>query len=112
ELSGAQIVAVTLDTEGALVFERGSPPYRTYARPRPQSLAAGAGDTFISAFSLALAAGAQTHTAAELASAASGVVVGKEGTCACSLDELRNYISATEAYLPDLDELAARVRFC
>src|SRR5690606_11863121 len=69
ELSGAQIVAVTLDTEGALVFERGSPPYRTYARPRPQSLAAGAGDTFISAFSLALAAGAQTHTAAELASA-------------------------------------------
>jgi rfaE bifunctional protein nucleotidyltransferase chain/domain len=33
EVTGAQIAAVTLDTDGALFFERGRAPYRTYARP-------------------------------------------------------------------------------
>ena len=63
--TGAQIVAVTMDQEGALVFEKGRPPYRTYARPHPDSRAAGAGNTFISALALALAAGAHTPAAAD-----------------------------------------------
>ncbi|HSH21276.1 MAG TPA: PfkB family carbohydrate kinase, partial [Candidatus Caenarcaniphilales bacterium] len=47
EMTGARIVAVTLDRDGALVFERGQPAYRTYAEPNPHSRAAGAGDTFV-----------------------------------------------------------------
>ena len=43
DITGAQVAAVTLDTEGALIFERSSAPYRTYARPVPYSKAAGAG---------------------------------------------------------------------
>jgi D-beta-D-heptose 7-phosphate kinase / D-beta-D-heptose 1-phosphate adenosyltransferase len=111
ELTNAQLAAVTLDTEGALFCERGRTPYRTYARPTPHSRAAGAGDTFLGALALALAAGAATQTAAELASAAAAVVVGKEGTAACYAQELREYLSAEDKYLPDLDRLSARVEF-
>jgi D-beta-D-heptose 7-phosphate kinase/D-beta-D-heptose 1-phosphate adenosyltransferase len=111
DLTGAQIAAVTLDSEGALIFERYSPLYRTYARPRPHTQAAGAGDTFLSAFTLALAAGAHTPTAAELASAAATVVVGKNGTTACSINELRECVSALDKYVTNLAKLVDRVDF-
>lgn len=121
DLTGAQIAAVTLDVEGAIIFERDRPAYRTYARrtshsrvwessaeregrdvvssarnfvregtaPRRLSAATGAGDTFVSALAIALAAGAPTPAAADLASAAAAVVVEKDGTTACSVQELR-----------------------
>jgi D-beta-D-heptose 7-phosphate kinase / D-beta-D-heptose 1-phosphate adenosyltransferase len=92
ELTGAEIAAVTLDREGALVLERGRPAYRTYARRNPDSRAMGAGDTFVSAFALALAAGAHTPAAAELASAAAGIVVAESGTTVCSADDLREHV--------------------
>ncbi|GIV97746.1 MAG: bifunctional protein HldE [Herpetosiphonaceae bacterium] len=111
EITGAHIAAVTLDSEGALIFERGSPPYRTYARPATNARAAGAGDTFISALALALAAGASSQAAAELASAAAAIVVGKEGTATCSLDELREYLSPGGRYITDLARLEARLAF-
>jgi D-beta-D-heptose 7-phosphate kinase / D-beta-D-heptose 1-phosphate adenosyltransferase len=43
DVTGAQIAAVTLDTEGALIFERGAATYRTYAQPHRQAQVAGAG---------------------------------------------------------------------
>jgi D-beta-D-heptose 7-phosphate kinase/D-beta-D-heptose 1-phosphate adenosyltransferase len=106
DLTGARIAALTLDTQGALVFERGDPPYRTYAQPRPHSRAAGAGDTFLSALTLALAAGATTPCAAELASAAAAVVVGKEGTAACSARELKDAFGRIDKHIPDAERLA------
>lgn len=87
--TGARIAAVTLDTDGAVVLEQGQPPYRTYAAavetPRPT----GCGDTYAAALTLALAAGGGTIEAAELASAAAGVVVRKPGTAPCTAEELR-----------------------
>lgn len=109
--TGAQIVAVTMDQEGGLVFERGRPPYRTYARPHPDSRAAGAGDTFISALALALAAGAHTPAAADIASAAASIVVAKDGTTACSAAELNGYILGDEKVVGDLRTLAGQVDF-
>jgi rfaE bifunctional protein kinase chain/domain len=88
DLTGARMAAVTLDVDGALLFERGRPPYRTYAEPTHHSRAAGAGDTFVGALALALAAGADPPIAAEIASTAATVVVAKEGTATCSGDEL------------------------
>lgn len=88
--TGAQIVAVTLDTEGALIFERGRQPYRTYAQPASDTCAIGAGDTFVSTLALALAAGGQTSTAAKLAAAAAAIVVSQDGTAACRAEELRS----------------------
>lgn len=109
EITGAQIAAVTLDTEGALFFERGRAPYRTYARPADHARAAGAGDTFASALALALAAGGDVASTAEIASAAAAVVVAKEGTATCSLDELRGYVAGDEKVVPDLPSLLARL---
>jgi D-beta-D-heptose 7-phosphate kinase / D-beta-D-heptose 1-phosphate adenosyltransferase len=111
ELTGAQIAAVTLDTEGALVFESNRPPYRTYARPRPHSRAAGAGDTFTSVLALALAAGAHTPAASELASAAAAVVVGKEGTSVCSASELSSYIFEERKVVTEPTAFQARLAF-
>jgi D-beta-D-heptose 7-phosphate kinase/D-beta-D-heptose 1-phosphate adenosyltransferase len=83
-LTGARIVAVTLDRDGAIAFERGRPPYRTFARPAATARAAGAGDTFSAVLGLGLAAGAETPDVLELASAATGVVVQRDGTSTCS----------------------------
>ena len=108
-LTGAEIAAVTLDTEGALLFERGRAPYRTYAHSAPHTCATGAGDTFVSALALALAAGAHTPTAAEFASAAAAVVVRKGGTAVCSAQDVREYISAEGKFILDQHRLSARV---
>ena len=108
-LTGARIAAVTLDTEGALFFTRGRDPYRTYAQPVEHSRAAGAGDTFASALALALAAGGDVAASAEMASAAAAVVVGKDGTAACTLPELRAALSGADKFAPDMPTLLARL---
>lgn len=104
-LTGAKVAAVTLDTEGAVIFERGTPPYRTYAQPTPQSRAAGAGDTFAGALALALAAGVSTPDAAELASAAAAIVVAKDGTSICSATELVERVASQGKFAPDVQHL-------
>jgi D-beta-D-heptose 7-phosphate kinase/D-beta-D-heptose 1-phosphate adenosyltransferase len=109
--TGAGLAVVTLDREGALVFERDRPPQRVYAPPHRQAFVAGAGDTFSAALALSLAAGAPAVRAAELASAAAAVVVGKERTATCSAPELREFLCAQEKYVPDLGRLTARVEF-
>jgi D-beta-D-heptose 7-phosphate kinase / D-beta-D-heptose 1-phosphate adenosyltransferase len=111
ELTGAQIAAVTLDCEGAMAFERGRPPYRTYAQVVRHASVVGAGDTFTCTLALALAAGTSTEEAAELAAAAAAVVVGKERTAVCSAQELREYVSAGGKLAGDLDRFLARLNF-
>ncbi len=105
--TGAQVAAVTLDSEGAVVLEHGRPAYRTYARRNPDSHSMGAGDTFVATLGLALASGAHTPAAAELASAAAGVVVSKHGTSLCSADELRDRVAGERKYVEDRGRLAA-----
>jgi D-beta-D-heptose 7-phosphate kinase/D-beta-D-heptose 1-phosphate adenosyltransferase len=97
-LSGTELVAVTMDVAGAIVFEPGRPAYRSYSDPRPNIRAAGAGDTFVAALTLALAGGLDTPRAADVASAAADVVVGKDGTQTCSGRELRVRLSSTDKF--------------
>jgi D-beta-D-heptose 7-phosphate kinase/D-beta-D-heptose 1-phosphate adenosyltransferase len=108
ELTGAAVVAVTIDSEGVLVFERGAPPYRTYCRPRTDAQAAGGGDTFVATLALALASGAGTPEASELASTAAAIVVGQPGTVTCSADDLIGALSMGGKRVADLGELARR----
>lgn len=120
ELTGAQLVVVTLDADGAVILERGRAPQRVAARPAAARgtgrgatggvgpmLSTGAGDTFGAAFSLALAAGADGVTAAEIASAAAAVVVGKPGTAVCALEELQFQLGG-EKKIDSLDGIAAK----
>jgi D-beta-D-heptose 7-phosphate kinase/D-beta-D-heptose 1-phosphate adenosyltransferase len=106
--TGARVAAVTMDVDGAWFFEREQPPYRTYSRPYPQSQAAGAGDTFLGALALSLACGADTQTAAEIASAAAAVVVAKEGTALCAHDELEDRLCTPEKIVSSRARIAAR----
>jgi D-beta-D-heptose 7-phosphate kinase/D-beta-D-heptose 1-phosphate adenosyltransferase len=89
ELTGARLVVVTVDADGAMLFERGGTVHRARGSSRGEARATGAGDTFVSALALALAAGAATTTAVELASAAAAVVVEQEDGVACSALALR-----------------------
>ncbi|MDC0715662.1 D-glycero-beta-D-manno-heptose 1-phosphate adenylyltransferase [Nannocystis bainbridge] len=108
QTTGARVAAVTLDSAGALVFETGQPAYRTYASPSSDANATGAGDTFVSALALALAAGAPTHACADLASGAAARVVARDGTTACTAAELRVHFAAQDKLLgpDDLARLA------
>jgi D-beta-D-heptose 7-phosphate kinase/D-beta-D-heptose 1-phosphate adenosyltransferase len=110
ERCAADVVAVTLDADGALVFERGRAPHRTHARPHPQLRAAGAGDTYLTLLALALAAGADTPSAAELASAAAAVVMSKEGTATCSAAEVAEMLAPGGKLLAG-DQVPQRMAF-
>lgn len=89
DLTGAKIVAVTLDVDGSVLLRRDAPARQTITTPTDHSFAVGAGDTYLVALALALGAGATPDLAASLASSACSVVVASEGTVACSLAELR-----------------------
>ena len=68
---------------------RAAPDLRRAGRA---GLADGAGDTFIAAFALALAAGGPTPVAADLAAAAASVVVARDGTATCTADDVRRAV--------------------
>ncbi|MEO3802375.1 D-glycero-beta-D-manno-heptose 1-phosphate adenylyltransferase [Nonomuraea sp. B1E8] len=106
ELTGAGVVVTTLDGEGTLLHRRGLPPYRTYARPAPQHMATGAGDTYTAAFALWLAGGASPEDAAEAGQAAAGVVVRRQGTAVCTRHELMRALRRHEGTVQTAESLA------
>ena len=111
ERTGARLVAVTLDGGGAVILERDGEPYRTYARPTGDGRASGAGDTYVATLTLALAGGASVPVAAELASAAASVVVGKTGTSTCDATELAQAVGQSGKRLDTPERLRERVEY-
>ncbi len=102
----ALIAAITLDEDGALIFRKGEPPYRTHAVRQEHPNPAGAGDTFMAAFMLAISSGANPPVAAEIASGAANIAVSKKGTTAsCSLEELRGSFSIQDKQILTTDAL-------
>jgi D-beta-D-heptose 7-phosphate kinase/D-beta-D-heptose 1-phosphate adenosyltransferase len=111
-LLDAHLAAVTLDSEGALLFEQGTPPYRTYAHPVPASKATGAGDTFAAVLTLALAAGCDLPAAGELASAAATIAVDQTATAtaSCSRPALQLAVAGDHRRrVTDLEQLRSMV---
>ncbi|WFE50625.1 MULTISPECIES: D-glycero-beta-D-manno-heptose 1-phosphate adenylyltransferase [unclassified Micromonospora] len=86
--TGADVVAVTLDTEGAVVGGAEGAPRRSHSTPVPASHAVGAGDAYLAAMTLALAADAPLPTAAQLAQLAATITVSDTGTCVCRREDL------------------------
>jgi D-beta-D-heptose 7-phosphate kinase/D-beta-D-heptose 1-phosphate adenosyltransferase len=82
------IVLITLGEHGMWLFEEDNPSFHIAARAKEVFDVSGAGDTAIALFTLALASGATAREAAEIANAASGVVVGKLGTATLTPAEL------------------------
>jgi D-beta-D-heptose 7-phosphate kinase / D-beta-D-heptose 1-phosphate adenosyltransferase len=95
ERTGADVVAVTLDTDGAVVGGPDGEPRRSHTTPVPASYAVGAGDAYLAAMTLALAAGAPLPTAAQLAQLAASTTVAGTGTCVCVRDDLLSALGST-----------------
>lgn len=81
-----ETVLITRSEEGMSLYDDNVYNIPTYAKEVYD--VTGAGDTVISVFTLAKAAGATWEEAAKIANAAGGVVVGKIGTSTISVDEL------------------------
>jgi D-beta-D-heptose 7-phosphate kinase/D-beta-D-heptose 1-phosphate adenosyltransferase len=107
--TGTTYVAATIDIEGALLFQHGKKPYRTFSKPVENTRAAGAGDTYISALTLALAGGASIEIAGDIAQSAAMVVLHKSATATCTQNELSHYFGNSSKYTADWQELNSRL---
>jgi D-beta-D-heptose 7-phosphate kinase / D-beta-D-heptose 1-phosphate adenosyltransferase len=105
----AGTVAVTLDTEGAVVLAGDDTPYRTYTRPAPARRASGAGDSYVAGFTLALLAGAPPPLAAEVAQLAATAATRVPGTAVCDLSALGAAVDAAEQRVVVADMLARKM---
>lgn len=86
-------IVVTRGSEGISLFEKvGDSVSHTRVPTVAKAVydVTGAGDTFVSMFTLAIAAGANHKDAAWLANTAAGIVVGKRGTATVAVDELES----------------------
>ncbi|MGE0267709.1 MAG: D-glycero-beta-D-manno-heptose-7-phosphate kinase [Candidatus Omnitrophota bacterium] len=96
DLAGAELLKcldlesllVTLSERGMRMFTRDKKPIYIKTIAKDVFDVTGAGDTVISVFTLALAAGATKHQAADLSNFGAGVVVGKLGAVALTKEEL------------------------
>ena len=88
EAHGPRRLAVTLGADGMLLVEGGNVLRRIPTAAREVFDVSGAGDTVITAMTLALAAGAAFEEAAAFANVAAGVVVAKVGTATASPEEI------------------------
>jgi len=89
---GIDALLVTRGREGMSLFDRAHGEVHQVDIPtmaRSVYDVTGAGDTAISAFTLAVAAGANRETAARLANVAAGIVVGKRGTASVTIQEIQ-----------------------
>jgi rfaE bifunctional protein kinase chain/domain len=82
------VLLITLGELGMLLCQRGQKPFHIPTVAQEVFDVSGAGDTVISTFTLAVAAGASPVEAAIIANHAAGIVVGKVGTATVSPEEL------------------------
>jgi D-glycero-beta-D-manno-heptose-7-phosphate kinase len=91
-----QSLVITRGRDGMVAFDRKHKPADIPIFGSDQVAdVTGAGDTVIAAFTAALAAGATTEEAAQLANYAGGIVVRKRGTATVSQQELLHAIDET-----------------
>lgn len=110
EKTGSKFVTSTLDMDGAILFERDAPPYLVSCLPQPDRHTIGAGDSFVGALALAIAAAAPPRAAARLAAAAAAVVIRKDGTGICTAEELSAYFRGHTKRVTNIDDLMKTVR--
>lgn len=94
EKLSARHLVVTRGAKGMFIFSGQKETLHLPSSAREVFDVSGAGDTVISALSLAYAAGADIFSAATFASQAAGVVCGKMGTSSATSDEILAYIHA------------------
>lgn len=86
--AGCESVLVTLGENGMALFQKGRPMVKIATVAQDVFDVSGAGDTVISAYTLARALGSTAAEAAFLSNCAAGIVVGKVGVAVTHPDEL------------------------
>ncbi|MBI2105126.1 MAG: D-glycero-beta-D-manno-heptose-7-phosphate kinase [Candidatus Omnitrophica bacterium] len=90
-------VLITLGEDGMRLFERGGGETRIPTVAQEVFDVAGAGDTVIAAFTLAMASGSTMQQAARIANYAAGIVVGKLGVAVVAPEELARRLGSPHA---------------
>jgi D-beta-D-heptose 7-phosphate kinase/D-beta-D-heptose 1-phosphate adenosyltransferase len=101
---GIQALLVTRGREGMSLFERVNGEVHQVDIPtmaRSVYDVTGAGDTAVSVFTLAMAAGANREMAARLANIAAGIVVGKRGTASVTIQEIQERVREFKGPAPE-----------
>lgn len=88
----SEAVLMTLGEDGMCVFEKSGKVTKIPTAAQDVYDVSGAGDTVISAYTLAVASGARNIEAAHIANCAAGIVVGKVGIAVATQEELINKI--------------------
>ncbi|HIJ65468.1 MAG TPA: hypothetical protein HPP77_05895 [Candidatus Hydrogenedentes bacterium] len=96
ELWAPDHLLVTLGPGGMALFDQGRPALHIRTQAREVFDVAGAGDTVIASFTLALIAGASAQEAAVVSNHAAGVVVGKVGAAPVARKELLRSLEPDE----------------
>jgi rfaE bifunctional protein kinase chain/domain/rfaE bifunctional protein nucleotidyltransferase chain/domain len=108
--SGAAAVVVTLDRDGAVTLDADGTVHRTSAQAVSERQAAGAGDTFVAALTLARAGGLDLGAAGDLAQAAADVAVRQFGTSVCTTEDLVEHLGRFGDPALEVPTLLARLR--
>ncbi|MBU6498952.1 MAG: D-glycero-beta-D-manno-heptose 1-phosphate adenylyltransferase, partial [Rhodospirillales bacterium] len=112
--AAADAVLVKRSEKGLTLVAAGRDALHIPTRAQEVADVSGAGDTLVTAFALALGAGAGLAEAAALANLAAGIAVGKPGTATVSHGELyealhRHELLAIDAKVAELDAALARI---
>jgi len=101
-------VMVSRSKQGMSLIEGSADPLHLPARTLEVFDVSGAGDTVVATTAVALAAGAELASAAQLANLAGGMVVGKVGTAVLSRDELANALMTAEVLSSEAKVVSAQ----
>jgi len=88
EKLGFENLLITQGAEGMTLFEKGKSPLHIPSHAKQVFDVTGAGDTVISALTLAKASGATLPEASFIANIAAGIVVGKLGSATATIEEI------------------------
>lgn len=102
-----EALLITRGEQGMSLLQAGQEPLHLPTQAQEVYDVTGAGDTVISMFAAALAAGQSMEAATALSNLAAGVVVGKLGTATVSVAEVKRALHQTQEDRPELLDDAA-----
>jgi D-beta-D-heptose 7-phosphate kinase / D-beta-D-heptose 1-phosphate adenosyltransferase len=104
-LTQAKTIAITLDSDGSLIFANGKLVHHNEAARVFSPHVSGAGDTYLAAFVLAETCNATPNLSASIATAASTIAISKEYTSTCWNHELQEYFVSQHKKIVDQGQL-------
>jgi D-beta-D-heptose 7-phosphate kinase / D-beta-D-heptose 1-phosphate adenosyltransferase len=105
DLTGADIIALTLDSDGSLIIQDGNAVYSVGAPLVSSPQVSGAGDTYLAAFVLAYLSSNDASISADIATQAATLAIKKASTAACEVIELKCYFAMMARHIDDYNDL-------